>query len=66
MRSGIVLLTEQLQLVDITLYGLYEHLCEEGGVDGTTPELALKVKACKECRDAVRTAIAALQKVGTP
>lgn len=65
MRPGVVLIQEQLQMSAMALHGLYEHYCEEGGVEGPTPELEAKIEAVREAGHAVEKAMAALTKAAT-
>lgn len=61
MRKGSLLIHEQLQMAAMALHGLYSSLCDEGGVDGSTPELEAQIDAVKAAGDATSKAMAALK-----
>lgn len=61
MRKGSELIYEQLQLASMAVHGLYEHLCEEGGVNGPTPELETQIEATRAVGRSIREAMAELR-----
>lgn len=63
MRAGSEIIYEQLQTASMCLRGLYSYLCEEGGIDGPTPELEQKIDAIKNADEHILKAITELRKI---